>query len=310
MTEFGLIEQIKTLFGTISSNGFEGIGDDCAIFSLGNGESLVFTTDMLVEDVHFLRAATSAEELGRKSLAVNLSDVAAMGAVPVATLLSVALPREMMGPWVADFMNGYHALSQQQGVALVGGDTTASTAGITISVTAIGRVKDKHLKRRCDAQVGDLLFVAGEVGESGAGLKEILAGHYDTPQAAVHRNPVPQIAEGIWLGGRSEVHAMMDISDGIASDVRHIMEQSHVGVEVDTEQIPTVVELETALCAGEDYKLLFTADAEDAASLCANFSGHFGRDLYPIGRITDSQRLVWLRDGQPIQAEWQGFRHY
>ena len=134
MTEFGFIDRIKDLFATLPDNGFEGIGDDCAVLPIGGGESLVFTTDMLAEGVHFLRAATSARELGRKSLAVNLSDVASMGARPVATLLSLSLPDDATGAWAEEFMQGYRELSQEFGVTLAGGDTTRSAAGITINV--------------------------------------------------------------------------------------------------------------------------------------------------------------------------------
>ena len=140
MTEFGFIDSIKTLFAPLPDNGFEGIGDDCSVLSVGGGESLVFTADLLTEGVHFLRTATSPRELGRKSLAVNLSDVAAMGARPVATLLSIALPADAADAWAAEFMLGYRELSEEFGVTLAGGDTTRSAAGITINVKAIGRI--------------------------------------------------------------------------------------------------------------------------------------------------------------------------
>ena len=178
MTEFGFIDRIKDLFATLPDNGFEGIGDDCAVLPVGGGESLVFTTDMLAEGVHFLRTATSARGLGRKSLAVNLSDVASMGARPIATLLSLSLPDDATGAWAEEFMQGYRELSQEFGVTLAGGDTTRSAAGITINVTAIGRAADTHIKRRSGARPGDVIFTAGALGASGAGLRDILAGRY------------------------------------------------------------------------------------------------------------------------------------
>ena len=238
MTEFGFIESLRTLCADLPPGGFEGIGDDCAVLPLGDGQALVFTADLLTEEVHFLREATTPEELGAKALAVNLSDVAAMGARPVATLLSLALPPDATDEWAARFMQGYHALSTRYGTALVGGDTTRSEHGITINVTAIGRADEKHLKRRSAAREGDILLVTGPLGASGAGLRDILAGRYDTPLAALHRSPLPQVAEGQWLGTRREVHAMMDLSDGLASDVRHIMEQSGTGAAIELTQIP------------------------------------------------------------------------
>lgn len=310
MTEFGLIDRIRDLTAALPSNGFEGIGDDCAVLPLGNGESLVFTSDLLVEEVHFLRRATSARELGGKALAVNLSDVAAMGARPVATLLSLALPPETMEGWAEAFAEGYRDLAARYGVALVGGDTTASRSGITINVTAIGRVRDDRIKRRSGARPGDTILVGGPLGESAAGLRDLLDGRCDTPLAAVHRNPVPQVEEGCWLSARPEVRAMMDLSDGLASDLRHIMERSGVGAEIDLERIPTPVDLRTALCGGEDYKLLLTADSAHVPALLADFRAHFGTALHPVGRITGSRSLVWLDRGTPQPLDWQGFRHY
>ena len=128
MTEFGFIDHIKELFAALPDNGFEGIGDDCAVLPVGEGESLVFTTDMLAEGVHFLRSATSPRELGRKSLAVNLSDVASMGARPVATLLSLSLPADTAGTWAEEFMLGYRELSEAFGVTLAGGDPPRSAS--------------------------------------------------------------------------------------------------------------------------------------------------------------------------------------
>lgn len=311
MTEFGFIDHIRRRFADLPDQGFEGIGDDCAVLPLG-GEALVFTSDLLTEGVHFLRHATSARELGGKSLAVNLSDVAAMGARPVATLLSIALPPDASGVWAEEFMEGYRELSARFGTSLVGGDTTRSESGVTINVTAIGRSPLTHLKRRRDARPGDALFVAGELGASGAGLRDLLAGHPDTPPARIHRNPQPQVDEGIWLGGRPEVHAMMDLSDGLASDLRHILDESDCGAEVELERIPVAAgaDLRTAACGGEDYKLLFTAAPTATRQLEEEFLARFGTPLHRIGRITERAGLTWLQAGSPVQLDWQGFTHY
>ncbi|WP_300798750.1 thiamine-phosphate kinase, partial [uncultured Alistipes sp.] len=150
MTEFGFIDRIRTLFAALPDNGFEGIGDDCAVLPIGRNadgeeEVLLFTADLLTEGVHFLRHATPARELGRKALAVNLSDIAAMGGRPVATLLSIALPRDAAGTWAEEFMEGYRELSERYATALVGGDTTRSESGITVNVTAIGRAPAAHV---------------------------------------------------------------------------------------------------------------------------------------------------------------------
>lgn len=304
-----MIEQIKSLFTNIDHHTFEGIGDDCAVLPLGE-ESLVFTADMLIEDIHFLRKATSAYDLGYKSLAVNLSDVAAMGVRPVATMLSIAIPKELTGTYIEEFMAGYHALSKKYNVALIGGDTTASKGALSINITAIGRGKNANLKRRGDAREGDIILVNGSLGESGAGLNDILSGVYDTPLAKIHRTPEPQVNEGEWLGERTEVHAMMDISDGIASDLLHMLKLSQVGATIDVDTVPTTVDRKLALSAGEDYKLLLTASAERCQALIDEYYATFGERLYPIGRIEKGKELRWLEHGKPLPLDIMGFRHY
>lgn len=312
MTEFGFIDKICARFAELPLNGFEGIGDDCAVLPVADGDALLFTADLLNEGVHFLRRATSARELGGKALAVNLSDIAAMGGRPVATLLSLALPPDAGETWAEGFMEGYRALSERYGVALVGGDTTRSGQGITINVTAIGRAPLSCIKRRSAARPGDVLFTTGALGASGAGLRDLLAGRLDTPAAVEHRNPRPQVEEGLWLGMRREVHAMMDLSDGLASDLRHILDRSGVGAEVLLERVPVAEgsDLQTAACGGEDYKLLLTADAEGAGQLADEFLKRFGSPLHPLGRITDTRELVWLQNGNPVPLDWHGFTHY
>ena len=312
MTEFGFIDKICARFAKLPLNGFEGIGDDCAVLPVADGDALLFTADLLNEGVHFLRRATSARELGGKALAVNLSDIAAMGGRPVATLLSLALPPDAGETWGEEFMEGYRALSECYGVALVGGDTTRSGQGITINVTAIGRAPLSCIKRRSAAHPGDVLFTTGALGASGAGLRDLLAGRLDTPAAVEHRNPRPQVEEGLWLGMRREVHAMMDLSDGLASDLRHILDRSGVGAEVLLERIPVAEgsDLQTAACGGEDYKLLLTADTEGAGRLADEFLKRFGSPLHPLGRITGTRELVWLQNGNPVPLDWHGFTHY
>lgn len=312
MTEFGFIDKICARFAELPLNGFEGIGDDCAVLPVADGDALLFTADLLNEGVHFLRRATSARELGGKALAVNLSDIAAMGGRPVATLLSLALPPDAGETWAEEFMEGYRTLSERYGVALVGGDTTRSGQGITINVTAIGRAPLSCIKRRSAARPGDVLFTTGALGASGAGLRDLLAGRLDTPAAVEHRNPRPQVEEGLWLGMRREVHAMMDLSDGLASDLRHILDRSGVGAEVLLERVPVAEgsDLQTAACGGEDYKLLLTADAEGAGQLADEFLKRFGSPLHPLGRITGTRDLVWLQNGNPVPLDWHGFTHY
>lgn len=309
--EFGLIEHIRQRFDDIPQQGMTGIGDDCAILPLGNGQCEVLTTDMLIEEVHFLRAHISPFDLGYKSLAVNLSDVAAMGVAPCGSFLSVALPPELPAEWIDAFLEGYHALSARYGVPLLGGDTTSSRTGLSISVTALGRGPEQHLKRRSDAQEGDLILVTGRLGDSAQGLQDLLSGVWDSPFIPIHHRPEPAVEEGIWLGKQSSVHAMMDISDGLASDLKHILEASHAGAEVILENIPTRVSVKLAVTGGEDYQLLCTADAKMVPDLQRRFEAEFGRPLYVFGKITAGDpRLVWRKNGQEIHPDWKGYTHF
>ena len=235
-----------------------------------------------------------------------------MGARPAASLLSLSLPRDATGVWAEEFMRGYHDISKRCGVALVGGDTTSSEGGIAINVVALGRCPAGSVKRRSDAVPGDAICVTGRLGASAAGLRDILTGMADTDYARCHRLGRARVDEGAWLGGRAEVHAMMDISDGIASDLRHIMECSGVGAEVHTECIPTDVDVETAVCGGEDYELLLTVDAGCCDKLREDYNARFGDELHVIGRIVGSAdgRIVWLDNGRRIAPDWRGFEHY
>lgn len=308
-SEFGFIGDIATMFGALPHSGFEPIGDDCTVLDMG-GEALVMTTDMLIEDVHFLRFASSAEEVGNKSLMVNISDVAAMGAKPVATLLSIALPESAQGEWAERFMHGYYEASQREGVALVGGDTTASKDKIAINVVAIGRAPIENIKRRSAAKVGDVIAVTGKLGASSKGLVDIMFGDLNTSAAKIHRLGQARTAEGAWLGTRSEVHAMMDISDGIASDIKHIMELSKVGAEINLEKIPTDYDIRFATTGGEDYELLLTVDSASFDIVAEELYKATGTSLTAIGTITEGDTLSWLDNGTPTELELKGFTHF
>ena len=308
-SEFGFIGDIATLFSTLPHSGFEPIGDDCTVLPMGD-EALVMTTDMLVEDIHFLRGASSPEEVGEKSLMVNISDVAAMGATPIATLLSIALPESAQGEWAERFMRGYYEASAREGVALVGGDTTASRDKISINVVAVGRAPMANIKRRSAAKVGDVIAVTGKLGISSKGLVDIMFGDLNTEAAKVHRRGQARTAEGAWLGARTEVHAMMDISDGIGSDIKHIMEQSKVGATINLEQVPTDYDIRYATTGGEDYELLLTIEPESFDTVAQALYDATGTTLTAIGTITDTETLTWLDNGVPSDIEIRGFEHF
>lgn len=309
-SEFSFIGDIARLFGELPHNGFEPIGDDCTAVDIGGDEVMVFTTDMLIEDVHFLRGASSAEEVGEKSLMVNLSDVASMGVRPVATLLSIALPESAQGEWADGFMRGYYEASKRCGVALVGGDTTAAKEKIAINVVAIGRGNKSCIKRRSSANVGDVIAVTGSLGASSKGLVDIMFGDLNTSEAKIHRRAQARITEGEWLGRCDDVHAMMDISDGIASDIRHIMELSQVGAHIDINTLPTQYDYRYAVSGGEDYELLLTIAADRFEDVAKRFTADTGCELTKIGEIVDGDSLTWLERGEPTELNLQGFTHF
>lgn len=308
-SEFSLIGDIAKMFGELPHNGFEPIGDDCTVLDMG-ADALVISTDMLVEDVHFLRGASSAEEVGYKSLMVNLSDVAAMGATPTAVLLSLSLSEAAQGEWVEGFMRGFYEGCSKYGVALVGGDTTSSRDRIVINVVAIGRAPKANIKRRSAAKVGDLICVTGKLGASSKGLVDIMFGDLNTPAARIHRRAQARIAEGAFLGECEAVHAMMDVSDGIASDIKHIMEQSGVGAEIYLDVVPTDYDIRYATTGGEDYELLLTVDPRHFVEVAEVLRTKTETPLTAIGRITEGGALVWLDNGAPADIELRGFTHF
>ncbi|MDP4183962.1 MAG: thiamine-phosphate kinase [Bacteroidota bacterium] len=324
--EFGLIERFAPLFKHLIPEGLEGIGDDCAIIPINAEESLVITTDLLVEDVHFLKEHILPRELGWKSLAVSLSDIASMGATPVGSFLSIALPENIPVAWTDEFFNGYHDLSSKESTPLLGGDTTKSPDKIVVNVTVVGKILNKYIKRRSGAKPGDLIAVTGCLGDSAAGLKLILLDMakegVSSALARSHHMPVPHIKEGKWLSSLAEVHAMMDVSDGISSDLDHIMKASNCHAEVWLEKLPvsdhlTKVSLENgwdiyalATGGGEDYVLLLTIDKNMEQEIKNEFFKMFGKELYIIGEVKEGLPCVdWMLNDEKVDL-CKGFNHF
>jgi thiamine-monophosphate kinase len=325
--EFGWIEQIRRQFGALVPSGTEGIGDDGAVIPLSDRQSLVVTTDMLIEGVHFVRTAIRPEDLGYKTLAVNLSDVAAMGAVPVASFLSVGWPPEVSEAWRAGFLQGYRSLSEEFDVPLLGGDTTAS-GRIVLSVTALGKAPNERIKRRNGARAGDVICLTGSIGDSAAGLAiqaEQPENEAEIELLLAHHRPRPYIKEGEWLGGQQAVRAMMDVSDGIASDLRHILDESGVSARIDLDRLPISAALrdvsarrgwdaeQLAAAGGEDYVLLLTVDLQEFEAVNREYHSVFGTELHPIGAIEAAEAepsIEWSRGGATVSVEWQGFTHF
>ena len=319
--EFGFIDFIKEHFK--APDGVMGIGDDCAVLptypiSEGPGELLV-STDLLMEGVHFLRKESSPEDIGWKAAAVNLSDIAAMGGRPVATFLSIALPKDAQGEWAERFIKGYAEISDLFDVPLLGGDTTSSLRDIAINVCVLGRCPSGKAITRSGARPGDVIYVTGPLGDSAAGLQAILKNLERTEDVATlihrHKRPQPRIRAASDLIATDLVGAMMDISDGIASDLRHILKASGVGAIVELDRLPLTEEFmrvckeqnwnayELATGGGEDFELLFTAPAEleKRTDIIT---------VYPIGRIVEGSELQWFHGGVRTDFDTTGYEHF
>lgn len=286
-----------------------GIGDDCAVLRPNAGLELALTTDMLVEGRHFA-ADVDPRSLGHKSLAVNLSDLAAMGAEPRYALLALGLP-SADAAWVEPFAAGLFALADRHGVELIGGDTTRSSLR-TITITAIGELPAGVAMYRSSAQPGDDIWVSGELGGAALALQRP-----DIAEVAKRLHwPEPRVELGERLRGLAR--AAIDVSDGLAGDLGHILERSQVGAVVEYERIPRAaafksareLEQECVLSGGDDYELLFTAPSSKRAAIDA-----LGRELElpltRIGAIEGREVKLVVRDakGQPI-AHRGGYDHF
>lgn len=307
MNEFELIRQFF-VEPTTDAMVRLGIGDDCAIVAASAQEDWVITTDTLVAGRHF-PLHTDAYSIGWKALAVNLSDVAAMGARPRMVLLALSLP-DANPDWLAQFRQGLFDLAHQHGVQLIGGDTTKSPV-LTITITAIGSVVSGQAIRRNGAQVGDAVVVTGSIGDAAYALRY--------PDSVLqHRldRPIPRVAFAQGLHGLA--HAMLDISDGLAQDLGHIVRQSGVGAVLDWAAIPKHPVLDTlplaqqqqlVLSGGDDYELCFTI-APSAWPVLQEWAAHTNTPVQVIGQITAQQGVSLTCNGQTAPWTQTGFMHF
>lgn len=323
-SEFDLIRRHFAAHAGVRPGLLLGIGDDAALLRPAAGMALAVTTDMLLEGRHFL-PQTDPQALGHKALAVNLSDLAAMGAAPRWVTLALALPAADE-TWLAAFSGGLRALAQRFEVELVGGDTTRSAAGagIGISITAIGEVPEAHALTRGGARPGDEVWVSGELGGAALGLAQAL-GHVrlDAADAARARarleRPEPRIELGERLRGIAS--AAIDVSDGFAADLGHILEPSGVGAVVHAARLPgdaallradPALAMRCLLAGGDDYELLFTAPPGEHAAIRA-LSTELGLALSCVGQVQPATAgaalMVLDAEGAPMPAP-AGFDHF
>ena len=303
-----------------------GIGDDCAVYKTAPDLVTLVTTDTMVEGVHFDLAWHPPVALGRKAASVNISDIAAMGGLPRFALLSLALAPAFESQWLEAFMAGFLAGLAEHGVTLIGGDTVQSGQESVLSVTMLGEMAEAELLTRKGARPGDVVLVSGFLGEAAAGLALCRRGLAQEaawqPLIAAHLDPVPQVALGRVLAASGLVHAMQDLSDGLATDLAHICAESEVGAVVAAEKIPLSPllcraaetcgqsPLDWALAGGEDYQLLFTAGEHQVAGLSSLVREKTGRGLFVVGRIVEGQGVFLEEAGQGREISYQGYEHF
>ncbi len=302
VSENELIERVRRRFPSAAGGLRTGIGDDAAVLRPRPGTELVVTTDAFLENVHFLRKTHPPDAAGYKAVARATSDIAAMGARARYLFLTLGLPRESAGAWLDGFLGGMTRAAQRFGLTLAGGDTTVYSS-IVASLTVIGEVDRGHAILRSGARPGDVLYVSGKLGEAELGWRLVQAKmHRQKKWAGLlqkHFYPEPRLAPGAWLAAHRFATSMIDTSDGLSTDLKHICTASGVGAVVRKEQIPrpempTGLErmrldaLDLALNGGEDYELLFTVPKKLAARLPRSVRGV---PITAIGEITGSRQI-------------------
>lgn len=317
--EFELIEKMSANV-SVNDSVILGIGDDAAEICVSKNHNLLVTTDLLVEDVHFRLKHTTAFELGQKSMAVNLSDIAAMGAKPLAAFISVAIPKRINTRFCLDLFKGMNKLAKEFNTAIAGGDTTSSTDKLTINVTLLGEAKRGTSLTRKGANAHDSLWLAGYTGLSRAGFESLenkLKASEKLRKA--HKCPAPLVHEGLRLAASGSVTSCIDVSDGLLGDLTHILKASGVAAKIELSNLPVKKELETfcrqnktdhydyLLNGGEDYALLFTAKNK-------NFLKDWPQNLYTpvqIGTIEKGSGISLVKEnGEIVPALVNGFDHF
>jgi thiamine-monophosphate kinase len=288
----------------------KGIGDDCAVLRIPLGHETLVTTDFSLEGIHFHREWHSPEFIGHRCLTRGLSDIAAMGGVPIAAFLSLALPPKLPQAWVNRFMKGLLSLARQHGVTLAGGDSAQSPAGVLADIIVLGSVPRGKAILRSGARPGDAIYVTGFLGASAGWLKELMQGHKPRrmPNSLF---PQPRLQTAQYLRQKHLATAMIDLSDGLSTDLSHICEESGVGAELWQVAIPratiknTRVAPEQALHGGDDYELLFTAAEKKSVP-----NQIAGVSVKKIGRIIAGQSMFLLNKSGSKVLSPQGWQHF
>jgi len=290
-----------------------GIGDDCAVLQIPPGHEALVTTDFSLEGIHFRRQWHPPQSIGHRCLARGLSDIAAMGGVPLAAFLSLALPRKLPQAWLNGFLRGFLDLAAQHRITLAGGDTAESPSGVLADIVLIGSVPRGRAILRSGAKPGDRIYVTGKLGGAAAALDQLFSGRKLRPASNPrHFYPIPRIDVGQILRAKKLASSMIDLSDGLSTDLAHICEESGVGAEIQSAALPAAtmgkrpVLLRFVLHGGEDYELLFTA--RPRSRIPARIAGVPIRE---IGRVVRGTRAhITDAEGKRTKLWPQGWEHF
>lgn len=320
--EFGLIARIYDKFGKAPDE-VCGIGDDCAVIPMNDRFDMLIAVDSIYEGIDFDLRFSSPFHIGRKALAINLSDIAAMGGIPKYFLVSIALPSSLDLDFVEGIYSGISDIARESGAALVGGDTSSSEKGVSISITVIGEVEKGRAILRKGARPGDSIFVSGAVGLSALGLAALKMGMSAgmEPFIESHLSPLCRVDLGRALLKLGCVTSMIDVSDGLLADLGHIAQSSGVGFEIDVNRIPTgddfrraadavgVEPRELILSGGEDFELVFTVDSGKVSQFLAS-SEALG--VAEIGRVLDDPGVRSVLNAEDLVAHGtgRGYDHF
>jgi thiamine-monophosphate kinase len=324
--ESALISQLTRLFPS-PVNGL-GIGDDCAVIPLDDQTGWLLSTDTLVDNTHFLHKLITPEQLAYKTVMVNVSDIAAMGGTPKYVLLNLGLNQAFHGKWADRFLTSLAKVLAELNIHLIGGDTVLAKQQLFVNLTIIGTAPLAHIKYRKNAQVGDLIVVSKALGGSYAGL-QLLLNHWQGSKPTSgdclqqHLAPQAQLHQGQWLSRHSDVHAMMDISDGLAADLAKLCRASQLGANLNLDHLPIdpaahtlallnqVRPIDVAYAGGEDYGLLMTIAPEAFVSLAAAYQRQFNQRLTAIGIITsEAEKLILNYQQQAFWPQLSTFNHF
>ncbi|MGD8774873.1 MAG: thiamine-phosphate kinase [Syntrophobacterales bacterium] len=323
--EFGFIERIKRGCLIRKAEVIKGIGDDCCVFKTSGEMATLLTTDMLVEKIHFLLEAISPYQLGRKSLAVNISDIAAMGGIPKEAVISIAIPETVDLAFLDTLYDGIKSMAKEFDVNLLGGDTTSSPDYLVINIALVGEAREQEILYRSGAKAGDVVFLTGPVGSSAAGLDIILTERLSSGQEELlkaHHDPYPHVKAGRIIAGTRLANSLIDVSDGVAADLGHICTESDLGAIIEEDKIPTTELFKTycdrfklnaihlSLQVGEDYVLLGTVPAKLAGKLEEALIAE-GCEFYPIGNtVAEAGLKLKFQDGSIEAIGASGWDHF